>query len=1161
LTGINNIAIGNNAGYYINGGSNTIIGYQAMLGVDGTSTSTNSVAIGYQAGLGMTTGGSNILLGYQAGDNLTIGGSNIVLGYAIDAPAVDSANTLTIGNLIFGNSIDGTGTSISSGNIGIGDNSPDARLEVLDTGEQLRLTYTDNTVDSRFSVDSTGDLTLDMLGGGTVEQLILADADVINIGGNSNVDVAYNIISDSATAGTAASDNDLFIEGILEVDTTIDLDGTFDLDSASATAATFGDGTYNYFTFDGSTDASDTLFTFTDASSGITSGSLATFLGDSITTGTGVGFSFDALTSGTGILIESAPGGATTLSGDLFRLNVGSNVTVTGDIFSIDDNGSELFTVNQTGITSALPHSFTAAGDVSMAYDLILTNQTSSKIESYGPLSIVAGEASESNNLTLKTYNSGNIVFEPGKAALFSGAVSFDTQATFTDSDATPDVSAGSHFITNTTTFTITDFDAGSGGLSTGHIVVVESAGAITYDVTAAGFNGGTTDIITAAGDITTWIYDGTDWNLIAFMDDSDNQITGADLAEWFVSTQSLEPGNVVSINPTQGVRIQKSTTDYDNQAIGIISTQPGLTLGEAEEDAYLVALAGRVPVIVDQNSPAITPGDYITSTAAGKAKKATKAGRVVGMALESWNPGETHNPLVFINPTWHDPNPVIAINGSGDVTLFNSSTDTKLALANDGSFDFTTSTETKFAVDNNGNAIVGNLDVATGENVCSEVITRNGTTMHKLVECDGTAADLAEWYPVRYTRDQTGQVPDAGGPAELPEPGDVVSIGDPLEGGSSLAFLVEKSNEAYDKKAIGVVSTKAHTIMGEDVLEWADSAVAVGLAGRVTVKINSASAAIEPGDLLSASNEPGRAIKAVDEGYTIGSALEAWDPTSPTDTILVLLGNSVNLATGDESSEVLASEVEQLNQLAADTTVTLDSIEALLGDVQADQDLLGQALSWKSDPDNNDINLDSIVSDNLFITGQAAIDSLSVTNSIVLGQDFSIQPGNIEAGLASSINSLSSPLEIQPTGSQPVSIMAGLVSIDTEGNMIVTGDLTVGGNLAAGDTTIDKLTVNSGFENASIGTAAIPAGESEITINTDQVKPGSLIYITPTTSTANKVLYEKGKITCDETINIEESSQECTTGFVIGMDGIVSIDIEFNWWIVDVNKQITITN
>src|SRR5690606_29032613 len=73
------------------------------------------------------------------------------------------------------------------------------------------------------------------------------------------------------------------------------------------------------------------------------------------------------------------------------------------------NNGTELFSVDQTKITSALPHEFTAAGDISAAYDLVFTNQTAALIESYGPLTISSGESFESNNLNLRAYGTGVI--------------------------------------------------------------------------------------------------------------------------------------------------------------------------------------------------------------------------------------------------------------------------------------------------------------------------------------------------------------------------------------------------------------------------------------------------------------------------------------------------------------------------------------------------------------------------------------------------------------------------------------------------------------------------------------------------------------------------------------------------------------------------------
>ena len=95
-----------------------------------------------------------------------------------------------------------------------------------------------------------------------------------------------------------------------------------------------------------------------------------------------------------------------------------------------------------------------------------------------------------------------------------------------------------------------------------------------------------------------------------------------------------------------------------------MISANPGTLLNAPESAVFSdqrsgvherpLVLTGRVPVKIDPQSEPIAVGDYLTSSAKpGLAMKATRAGQVIGIALESFNPDEPKTKvLCFINPT-----------------------------------------------------------------------------------------------------------------------------------------------------------------------------------------------------------------------------------------------------------------------------------------------------------------------------------------------------------------------------------------------------------------------------------------------------------------------------------------------------------------------------
>jgi hypothetical protein len=118
------------------------------------------------------------------------------------------------------------------------------------------------------------------------------------------------------------------------------------------------------------------------------------------------------------------------------------------------------------------------------------------------------------------------------------------------------------------------------------------------------------------------------------------------DVAEWVASSQALPVGTVVVLDQTRSNQVVASSHSYDTTVAGVISAQPGITLGERGESKVLVATTGRVKVRVDAGAGPIRIGDLlVTSDIAGVAKKSEpldlggvrihRPGTLIGKALE----------------------------------------------------------------------------------------------------------------------------------------------------------------------------------------------------------------------------------------------------------------------------------------------------------------------------------------------------------------------------------------------------------------------------------------------------------------------------------------------------------------------------------------------
>jgi hypothetical protein len=123
------------------------------------------------------------------------------------------------------------------------------------------------------------------------------------------------------------------------------------------------------------------------------------------------------------------------------------------------------------------------------------------------------------------------------------------------------------------------------------------------------------------------------------------------DVAEWVPATNDLTPGTVVILNRGRNNEVMASATAYDTAVAGVVSAQPGISLGIEGEGKEQIATTGRVKVRVDARTTPVVVGDLlVTSTAPGMAMRSEpmeigghsfhKPGTIIGKALEPLEDG-----------------------------------------------------------------------------------------------------------------------------------------------------------------------------------------------------------------------------------------------------------------------------------------------------------------------------------------------------------------------------------------------------------------------------------------------------------------------------------------------------------------------------------------
>ncbi len=398
-----------------------------------------------------------------------------------------------------------------------------------------------------------------------------------------------------------------------------------------------------------------------------------------------------------------------------------------------------------------------------------------------------------------------------------------------------------------------------------------------------------------------------------------------ADYAEQYPMAAGIEYGDIVvpgtrEVVTQDGdtvVELVKSSQAYQGPVVGIVSnnygdfTSAGYNISP-QDNPMPVALVGRVPVKVVAEGGSIIAGDYLTtSSTPGAAMKATKVGRVIGMALEDWD-GLSATVMVQVNNSW-SMGDVLGTDGTSTLVTDNvivSSIDTaneqtpsfdsyglalrgsvwngseatavEMMLQNvvddDGEYRLsvrnTVQTEVAYITHEGTMRIAGNM-VVGGQLFPSD---RGVPQTEKYIYYDGSEGVGGDFMRTNAKGWSTGSYDFA----------QMFSSDEELVSGDVVAFsgngeTVQRSTGTDGEQLAGIVSTRPGFLAGENV----EGAYPIALAGRVPTKVNLENGVIAVGDPLTVSLTAGEAMKAIDSGQIVGYALEAFAGSESDNLIL----------------------------------------------------------------------------------------------------------------------------------------------------------------------------------------------------------------------------------------------------------------------------------
>lgn len=656
--------------------------------------------------------------------------------------------------------------------------------------------------------------------------------------------------------------------------------------------------------------------------------------------------------------------------------------------------------------------------------------------------------------------------------------------------------------------------------------------------------------------------------------------ITGSttpDYAETIrIKDQSIEAGDIVSAKDYdnsvkdiyQKALASKTDSPYSPDLIGGISESPGILIDTNFESDNLwesnerpLTVAGRIPVKVTAKNGPIKVGDLVTSSEIpGVGMKATKAGMVVGTALTDFDPSSATQSARLVNGQWQ----------ISDSTCTQNEPDC-------------------FAY--------GKILVFIKPGFMDPQVYLTSTGNMSIVDQATTSADFT--VPHYYS------ISDA-----LGNPIDRVGAFAQLAVANLRAGVVNAQQIIVNGQNLGdYIATIVNNIVGQNPNGQVVSPIASDSIKTNLISPTATDSAValrfenDKLSVLNTNNSSGSAVATIDNqgnasfsGKLTSNQLDTND-ASISGTLHVGKIIADQIVSGSSSATYVTNITNVYNSTPSSNTnfglVNGSSTSTSSGTTNQTQTGTGymdiSSMSGQLSYVPTLSSQTATFSEGLTVFGPSSLSDVSITGQVAINGSL-ILANN-------SINVLGSDFNIQPLKQGGVSIMAGLVYIDTNGNVTFGSDVQVKGTLyanaiapipgndlainlaspsgkvanlnvtnatgssilslngksgdltASGAGTFAKLNLSliqpaqalSETEitaTGSAGTAWIAAHQKEVTIDNSLVTDKSLIYITPTADTKNQVIYL--------------IRQVAGQSFTVGLPDFATSNIPFNWIIVN---------